>query len=134
MTIRQELKRRALRAMVGLVSGLAVGGSLLTGTIASFDRLERTYHPRADSVWLPLALVASLMAASATIVAGPLYAYLMGRNVCCKSTWPVLNLGRGLDRMKCCPYCGRSLDDELPAKGPHKKSGAKDDVWDDELA
>src|SRR4051794_41903649 len=90
--------------MVGLVSGLAVGVSLLMGTVALFDRLERTYPPRADSVWFPLALVTSFMAASATIAAGPLYAYRMGRNVCCESTWPVLNVVRDLDRMKCCPY------------------------------
>jgi hypothetical protein len=45
----------------------------------------------------------------------------------------VLNLGE-LARMKCCLYCGRSLDDELPARGRQKKSRAKGDEWEDELA
>jgi hypothetical protein len=134
MSIREELKRRALRAMAGFVCGMVVGISLVVGPLVLFARLHRWQDPRAESIGFHLALMASFTAGAASILAGPLHAHLLGRGLCCEATWPLLNLGRDLDRMKCCPYCGRSLDEELPAKGRQKKSTTKGDMWEDEFA
>src|SRR5690348_460175 len=100
MTIREEVKRRVFRATVAFYMALAVGLSLIISAVFTLDRLTRSRDPRMESGWVILLVMGGITAGGASILAGALHAYLMGREICCRSTWPVLTLGRALDRMK----------------------------------
>ena len=134
MTIRQEVRRRARRAAVGFAFGLLSGLTMMLLVFFDLHAMNRWRDPRMESLWEPLLFFGGFLAAGFTTATGPVYAYLMGRGICCDSVWPVLNVGPDLDKMKRCPYCGKSLDDELPPTGRHAKSKTKGDVWEDELA
>jgi hypothetical protein len=133
MTIRQEVRRRARRAAVGFAFSMLAGMSMLLLVCIDLDSMNRSRDPRMGSAWEPFVFIGGVLAAGLTIGTGPVHAYRMGRGICCDSVWPVLNLGE-LARMKCCPYCGRSLDDELPLGSKPDKSTAKPTPWEDELA
>jgi hypothetical protein len=133
MTIREELRRRARRAAVGFGFGMLSGLTMMFLAFYNMDKLVHLQDPRLET-WGPFVFMGGFMAAGLTMATGGGYAYLMGRGICCDSVWPVLHVGQDLAQMRCCPYCGRSLDDKLPAKGGQEKSRATGDEWEDELA
>src|SRR5262249_43536869 len=100
MTVRQEGKRRGFRAAKGFYWRLTVGLSTLLGTIAFLIRAEVMRDHGIGPVWFILALFGGATTAAASILAGALYAHRMGRHICCGSVWPLLPLGRAVDRMK----------------------------------
>src|SRR4051812_43401359 len=130
MTARQAMRRRVFRAKVAFVLGIPGGIALILGSTALTVYLDPPMHSRLEGL-VTCIFFAGCLCGVTLMVGGLLYAGQAIRCPWCGNAWAMLMLNHpGLEAVRCCPYCEKLLDEEMPAKG---KSG-KGKSWEDEIA
>src|SRR3954470_20286443 len=117
MTAREMLSRRARQSRLAPLSCIAV--FLVVALVSVL--VEHSFGRK----WVPLVVLLGFIIIIAFLLLNGNRFQL--RCPCCREDLSLLSGPVSSGRVKCCPYCGKSLDEKLPAEGKPAKSKLPED-------